>query len=203
MSIGLFIFLVIIVSSIFHEYGHALAARELGDDTAERAGRLTLNPLAHIDPIGTLLVPLVFMYMAGIFIGWAKPVPYNPMMLRDKKYGSLKVGIAGPGMNLLIALVLGLFLRFYTLPFFGISSFYSFISAAVYINIFLALFNLLPFPPLDGSKVFADLFPRQFGKFVYTSGFLGIWLAMAVSMIIIPPLARVIFYLIVGSYPMF
>ena len=85
METSLFIFFVIIVSSIFHEYGHALMARELGDDTAERAGRLTLNPLVHIDPVGTILVPLFFMYAAGIFIGWAKPVPYNPMVLRVRK----------------------------------------------------------------------------------------------------------------------
>ena len=200
METSIFVFFVIIASSIFHEYGHALMARELGDDTAERAGRLTLNPLVHIDPVGTILVPLFFIYTAGIFIGWAKPVPYNPMALRDRKYGSLKVGIAGPGMNILIAVILGLFLRFYALPYHGLSSFYFFISMTVYINIFLALFNLLPFPPLDGSKIFADLFPRQFGKFIYSSGFFGIWIAMVVSMIIAPPLARIIFYLIVGSF---
>ena len=111
MELKLFLYFVIIISAVFHEYAHGLMAYNLGDETAYRAGRLTLNPLVHIDILGTIVVPLFLILTSGIFIGWAKPVPYNPYNLSDPKYGSLKVAAAGPAANLIIALFFGLLLR--------------------------------------------------------------------------------------------
>lgn len=196
-----FLYLTIVFSATFHEYAHGWMAYRLGDTTAKYAGRLTLNPLAHLDPIGTVLMPLFLMFTAGIFIGWAKPMPYNPYNFRDAKYGSLKVGAAGPLANFIIAVILGLVIRFADVypaasAYFP-QMFADFLGLIVRVNIFLGLFNLMPFPPLDGSKVFADLFPRQWHYFAQL-GFLGIFVALAVAFVILPPLAQAIFRLIVG-----
>lgn len=203
MEMSLFFYAVIITSAVFHEYAHGWVAYRLGDSTAKDAGRLTLNPLAHIDIVGTVLVPLFMILTAGIFIGWAKPVPYNPNNLKDKKYGTLKVGIAGPTANLLIATILGLFLRFAALPLAesGVISvvFLKLLAFIVYINIFLALFNFIPFPPLDGSKVFESLFPRQWQYFTRL-GFFGMFFALVIAFLFLPPIANFIFWLITGSY---
>ena len=200
----LFLYIVIVLSATFHEYAHGFVAYKLGDSTAKDEGRLTLNPLAHIDLMGTVIIPLFLLFYGGIFIGWAKPVPYNPHNLRDQKYGSLKVGIAGPGANLLMALILGIFLRFIS----SLSPFFPpeanplaaemALSVIVYINIFLAFFNLIPLPPLDGSKVFADLFPRS-RHFMEQAGFLGIFLALFLAFFILPVIAKFVFWLIVGQ----
>lgn len=202
VSEKLFLYIIIILSAVFHEYAHGFAAFRLGDSTAKDHGRLTLNPLAHIDIFGTVILPLVLLFTSGIFFGWAKPVPYNPNNLRDQRYGSLKVGIAGPSANLLIALILGLFLRLtlaYTDFFFGFSPvFLELVGAIVYVNIFLALFNLLPFPPLDGSKIFADLFPIRWRNFERI-GFAGIGLAILLAFFFLPPLANFLFRLITGE----
>lgn len=190
------------LSAVFHEYAHALTAYRLGDTTAKDQGRLTLNPLAHMDLFGTVIIPLVLLFTSGIFIGWAKPVPYNPYNLRDQKYGSLKVGAAGPLANLVIALALGLVVRFF--PFIPFDSslisplFLGFLGLIVYINIFLALFNLIPFPPLDGSKIFADLFPRQ-SQYLSRLGFFGIFFALLFAFWVLPPIANLIFWVITGK----
>jgi len=198
----IFIYLVIIISAVFHEYAHGLAAYQLGDKTAYYAGRLTLNPLAHIDPFGTVILPLLLVLSSGIFIGWAKPVPYNPHNLSDKKYGSLKVAIAGPIANLIIALSIGLLLRFLIIPLFLAGSLSSnlveLLGFVVYVNIVLAIFNLIPIPPLDGSKVLGDLFP-SFYRPLLSLGFLGIFLALLIAFLIIPTLSETLFQIIVGS----
>ncbi len=197
----IFLYLVIVISSVFHEYAHGLMAYHLGDPTAKNEGRLTLNPLVHMDLFGTVILPLFLLFTGGIFIGYAKPVPYNPKNLTDKKYGSLKVGAAGPLSNLAIALIFGLFIRFFSgvgavsaaLP----PSFFSFVAIIAAINIALALFNLIPFPPLDGSKVFADLFPRAWSK-VMDLGIWGLALALLVAFLALPTLVDLIFRLITG-----
>ena len=204
MEMSLFLYAVIITSAVFHEYAHGWVAYRLGDSTAKDAGRLTLNPLVHIDMVGTVLVPLFMILTAGVFIGWAKPVPYNPNNLKDKKYGTLKVGIAGPSANLLIAVILGLFLRIAALPLAESGTisiiFLELLAFIVYINIFLALFNLIPFPPLDGSKVFESLFPRQWQYFTRL-GFFGMFFALVIAFLFLPSIADVIFWLITGSHP--
>ncbi|MDP3015038.1 MAG: site-2 protease family protein [bacterium] len=190
----LFLYVVIVLSATFHEYAHGFIAYKLGDSTAKDAGRLTLNPLAHLDLMGTVVIPLFLLFYGGIFIGWAKPVPYNPYNLRDQKYGSLKVGIAGPSANFLIALILGMFMRFAPIS----PPFLMALSIIVYINIFLGLFNLLPFPPLDGSKVFMDLFPRA-RHIIEQIGFFGIFFALLLALFILPILAKNLFWLITGQ----
>jgi Zn-dependent protease len=198
----IFLYIIIVISAVFHEYAHGLAAYYLGDPTAKNEGRLTLNPLVHIDLFGTVILPLFLLFTGGIFIGYAKPVPYNPNNLRDKKYGSLKVAIAGPFSNLFIALVFGLFLRFFSgsvLTSNIISPiFLSLIALITVINIALAFFNMIPFPPLDGSKVFFDLFPRYWSR-IMNLGFLGLVLALLVAFFLLPKLISSTFWLITGQ----
>jgi len=176
----LFVIIILIFSVIIHEIAHGGIAYYLGDPTAKYAGRLTLNPLKHLDPIGSIVVPIFLVIMAqvtggGIIFGWAKPVPVNPYNFRDQKYGSLKVALAGPGSNLSIALVFGLILRFFP-GLFVIEGLVLMFSYIVYINILLAVFNLMPVPPLDGSHILFSLLPysarnikiffQQFGIFI-------------------------------------
>jgi len=199
--IKLFLYIVIVLSTTFHEYTHGFVAYKLGDPTAKNAGRLTLNPLVHLDLLGTVVIPLFLLYYGGIFIGWAKPVPYNPNNLRDQKYGSLKVGIAGPSANLLIAVIFGIFLRIASVGIFGSLTSEFFLQAIgliVYINIFLALFNLIPLPPLDGSKVLMDLLPKS-RDFLAKIGFLGIFIALFLAFYILSPAAQFLFRLITGA----
>jgi len=149
--------IVLIFSAIIHEYMHGFAAYRLGDNTAKDAGRLTINPLAHLDLFGSFLLPVMMLLTnLGFVIGWAKPVPYNPYNLRDKKYGEAKVALAGPLSNLAVALIFGLILRFG--PLLSIT-FTGLIGVVIYINLLLMVFNLLPLPPLDGSKVVFAFLP--------------------------------------------
>ena len=152
------LFLVILILTIIlHEVAHGYAALLLGDPTADQEGRLTLNPLPHIDFFGTIVVP-GFLILTGssILFGWAKPVPYNPYNLRGR-YGEAIVAAAGPGINIAIAIVFGLLLRFggdvLPVPLFILSG------IVVPVNLFLAFFNLIPIPPLDGSKIVMAFLP--------------------------------------------
>ncbi len=156
----IFFFLALIFSIIIHEVSHGFAAEMLGDPTARLQGRLTLNPIPHIDLVGTILVPsLLVLLNAGFLFGWAKPVPYNPYNLKDQKWGEAKVAFAGPGVNILLAVVFGLIMRygFGTLP----ENFVVLAGLIVFINVLLAFFNLLPIPPLDGSKLLKSVLPYQ------------------------------------------
>lgn len=191
----IFLYLIVIFSAIFHEFSHGWMANFLGDPTAKYAGRLTLNPLKHIDPLGTVIIPLFLLFSVGGFIGWAKPVPYNPYNLRGGKYGSTKVAMAGPAANLIIALIFGLILRFTIVPNFFFIAF----TWIVYVNIFLAFFNLIPIPPLDGSKLLMDFFPRSQSLKFLEQSFIGIFLAIALAIMILPYISSFIYYLFVGS----
>jgi len=162
-SIAIFAILILILSVIVHEVSHGYAAEMLGDPTARLAGRLTLNPLPHIDPIGSVLLPAILVLSsAGFIIGWAKPVPYNPYNLRNQRWGEAIVAGAGPGVNILIALVFGLLIRFGAgaLP----PMFVELAGFVVFINILLAFFNLIPIPPLDGSKVVSAFLPYHLAQ---------------------------------------
>ena len=176
----LFIIVALILSIIIHEVAHGYMANFLGDPTARLAGRLTLNPIPHIDPLGSVIIPgLLVLSGASILFGWAKPVPYNPYNLSNQKWGELLVAAAGPGINILIAVVFAVAIRVGMTT--GIDpSFIQIASYIVFINILLAFFNLIPIPPLDGSKVLAGLLPlnlqikyQQFGAQVERYGLLA------------------------------
>ena len=174
--------LCFIPAIVFHEVAHGVAANALGDPTAKVAGRLTLNPLAHIDPFGTVLLPLLMAMMNGPVFGYAKPVPYNPAYFADKRKGDLLVGLAGPAANLAMALI-GAALMWavwmsypawsgaYTTG--GIATgffdfLFTFLPMFTIINLYLMFFNLLPIPPLDGSSIFAMLIPEKHLGTYYT-----------------------------------
>lgn len=145
------------IALTLHEFSHALAAYSLGDPTAKYAGRLTLNPLKHLDLWGTIMI-----LIAGI--GWAKPVPYNPYNLKNQRWGPALVGLAGPGANLFLALIFGFILRllvgFGTLP--STNMLFTLLQLIVFINVILLTFNLIPIPPLDGSKLLFALLPARY-----------------------------------------
>ena len=150
---------ILILSIVFHEVAHGYAANWLGDPTARLAGRLSPNPLLHIDPIGSVLVPAVlYMTSAPFLFGWAKPVPYNPYNLRNQKWGESFVAAAGPLANLFLATVFTILIRLSSSLGFS-AEFVDMAAYVVFINILLALFNAIPFPPLDGSKIIVPFLP--------------------------------------------
>ncbi|PIT93283.1 MAG: site-2 protease family protein [Candidatus Harrisonbacteria bacterium CG10_big_fil_rev_8_21_14_0_10_38_8] len=177
MIIAFFI-IVLIFSVIIHEISHGYIALMLGDKTALLAGRLTLNPLKHIDLFGSILLPLILAISGAPVFGWAKPVPYNPMFLKNPKKASGLIAVAGPASNLLVAGVFGLLVRLVVqFPGLGFSdNLFLMLNMIVLVNISLAVFNLLPVPPLDGSGVLFSLLPyryayienllRQYGMFI-------------------------------------
>lgn len=158
----LFYIAILIMSVVIHEVSHGYVANILGDPTARLAGRLTLNPLPHIDLVGSIIVPLVLVITSpGILFGWAKPVPYNPQNLKNERWGSVMVGAAGALSNLLMALIFGLVIRWGVE--YGLSpAFLKISQIIVVVNLLLAIFNLLPVPPLDGAKVLFGLLPQRF-----------------------------------------
>lgn len=138
---------IVFYSIIIHEISHAYAAYALGDDSAKRAGRLSLNPLKHIDIFGTVILPLILYFSAGFIYGYAKPVPFNPYNFRDYKRDSGLTALAGPVSNILIAILMAIIFHLST-PIVQHVLYY-----VIFLNLLLAFFNLIPFPPLDGSKV--------------------------------------------------
>ena len=160
--INIFSLIVLLFSIIIHEIAHGSAALALGDATAKDSGRLSLNPLNHLDPVGSILLPLFLFTIGAPLFGWARPVPINPYNFRDQKYGSLKVSLAGPAANMAVALVFGLILRFF-LPLIPYGLILAF-SSIVFLNILLAVFNLLPIPPLDGSHILFTFLPQSMRK---------------------------------------
>ena len=162
--ITIFSLIILLFSVIIHELAHGYVANSLGDPTAKYAGRLTLNPIKHLDPFGSVILPLLlFISQSPVLVGWARPVPVNPYNFTDQKWGSLKVSIAGPATNMALALVFGLLIRFLPSQFFmafpGMFIIFSFV---VHINIMLAIFNLVPIPPLDGHWILFKFIPPQF-----------------------------------------
>ena len=156
----------LIIAIVFHEVAHGLAALALGDPTAREQRRLSLNPLRHIDPVGTLLVPGALALLGGPVFGWAKPVPINAQRLNNPRFGMMAVAAAGPGMNFLLALVAAVLLGVVGGLGLGEGTAAAGIAATllttfILINIFLALFNLLPIPPFDGSHIVGGLLPRS------------------------------------------
>ena len=202
----IFALFALIYSIIIHEYAHGWMADRLGDPTAKYAGRLTLNPLPHIDPIGSIFIPaMLVLFNAGFIFGWAKPVPFNPNNLSDKKYGIAKVALAGPAANFFIALFLGMVLRIcYTDAFSGynLDIFMQLIAYVIWLNLLLGIFNLMPIPPLDGSKIFAVFMPYRWQEIMFQLERWGMLILILFIFLffskVIMPILNFIFGLIVG-----
>ncbi|MFA6486315.1 MAG: site-2 protease family protein [Candidatus Magasanikbacteria bacterium] len=195
----LFYFLIIVPSAIIHEYAHGWMAERLGDKTARYAGRLTLNPVKHIDLWGTIILPVMLSLLThGSFMfAYAKPVPYNPYNLRDQKWGPAIVGLAGPASNLMLACAFAILIRF--IPGATIAPFLAII---VYANLLLMTFNLIPLPPLDGSKVLLALLPNALAYKVQVFfdrwGFFILLLLAFYLFDLISPVIEAMFRLLVG-----
>ncbi len=193
---------ILIVSIVIHEVAHGYAANSLGDPTARLSGRLTLNPIKHIDPVGSILVPaFLVLTNAGILFGWAKPVPYNPFNLKNQRWGEAIVAGAGPFTNIFLALLLGLLARFGTgiLP----DPFIVIATVASFVNLFLGLFNLIPLPPMDGYTVLRGILPystatylREFEARIRTGGIVSLILILVVfSLFFAGPFSLIVNYL--------
>ena len=156
---------IFLFAIIFHEFFHGRIAYALGDDTAKLSGRVTLNPIPHIDPFGTIILPIMSFLMGGFIIGWAKPVPYNPYNLKNPRSDSAKIGAAGPIGNFLLAgicsFLLWIILSLNIFPYNARTFAAHILVFSIFANILLAVFNLLPVPPLDGSKILAALLPER------------------------------------------
>jgi Zn-dependent protease len=193
----IFTFIIFIYSVIIHEISHGYAAYLQGDNTAKRLGRLTLNPVPHIDLFGSIILPLLlFLSGSPIVVGWAKPVPFNPYNLRNQRWGELFVALAGPLSNIIIAIFFGAILRMNLFP----SLFEPFIYI-VLINLVLAVFNLVPIPPLDGSKILFSLFPNSLSEVRSFFEKYGIYLMIVFVFFLwqyIIPVVYVLFKLLTG-----
>ena len=175
---GLIFYLGLVVLLTFHEFAHAWTAWKCGDDTARLQGRLSLNPIVHIDPIGTVLLPLIMIFaspsIGRFLIGWAKPVPFNPANLRNRWRDEMLIAMAGPAMNLILAVALVAFARV-ALMFGSIEMTELFLRTAG-LSLLLCFFNLIPIPPLDGSHVMRNLSGMSYETYMNLCrfGFIGI-----------------------------
>lgn len=195
----IFQLIILLFSVVVHEVSHGLAALKLGDDTAEKMGRLTLNPIKHLDPIGSVFLPLMLVLLhSGFIFGWAKPVPYNPLNLKMPRRDSALLALAGPAANFSLALVFGLLMRIGAhfalwLPF------VSFLGIIVQVNLILGIFNLLPIPPLDGSKILFYFLPSpKLERFLYQYSFIILLVFIMFGWSLIYPLFSILFRLLTG-----
>jgi Zn-dependent protease len=193
--------LALFLAIVPHEVAHGYVAWKLGDPTARRANRLTLNPLAHIDLFGSIILPGLLIFMNIPPFGWAKPVPFNPWYFRDPRRGIMLVGAAGPIVNFTMAILIALLLRVLG-P--GAGLFVQFLGYLCLINIFLGVFNLIPIPPLDGSRVVMGLIPEEWaGPYMRLERFgfaiiIGL-LYLGVLERVISPVAFFLFRLLLGT----
>jgi len=190
----IFTIVLLILSVILHEVSHGYAAEMLGDPTARLEGRLSLNPLVHIDPFGSIILPVLSYFFGGFIIGWAKPVPFNPYNLRNQRWGEAIVAIAGPISNILLALIFGLFLRFGPISTLS-QPILTLVSTIVLVNIILAVFNLMPIPPLDGSKIIFSIFPRSLLPFRAWLERNSLWIALIFIFFLWQYILPVVFWL--------
>mgnify|MGYP001582556621 CR=1 FL=1 len=202
--IAIFQIIVFIFSVMAHEVSHGFAALRLGDTTAKDAGRLTFNPLVHLDPFGSFLLPLMLYFISGgsMVFGWAKPVPYDPSRLQNPNKAAGLIAAAGPISNLVIAAIFGLLIRLSI--FFGIGNgtIILLFNIIVLVNIFLAIFNLVPLPPLDGSKILFAFLPSSYYNlrvWLERYGFMLLIFFIFFGFQFITPFIGIIYRLFVGS----
>lgn len=169
--------LVLMIAITLHEFGHAIAADLQGDPTPRLAGRVTINPLRHLDPIGTAALVLVGF-------GWGKPVPFSPRALRNQRLGAALVGIAGPAVNVILAFASAFALTVMD-PFPG-SGWESFLELGLYLNVLLAVFNLIPIPPLDGSRLLTALLPPSRQQIIFFLDQWGFFILLALVFLVLP-----------------
>ena len=200
------------MSVVLHEVSHGYAALWYGDQTALRAGRLTLNPIKHLDLMGSVIVPVFLVLVHSPFpFGWARPVPYNVNNLRDPKWGTFFVAIAGVATNFAIAIIFAIFIRI--APLLGLPAydylnphpFYVIATAVIIINIALGIFNLIPVPPLDGSKVLFSLMParlRYIENFAekYALALVAVFILIVWNFDFISPIVGSLFSLLTGLH---
>lgn len=195
--------LAVLFSIVLHEVSHGFAALHLGDRTAKDLGRLTLNPIKHLDLFGSIILPLFTFFAAGFIFGYAKPVPYNPYNLRDRKYGPAKVAMAGPLTNISLAVLFGLTLRFLSHSGFPVSvQTADLLQFIVLINLVLAIFNLVPIPPLDGHWLVLTFVSDRYDQFKQAylrSGWLIFILFLLFGFALILPIVFWLFRLITGA----
>ena len=191
---------ILILSVVVHEVSHGGVAHALGDPTAKNLGRLTLNPLKHLDLWGSFIIPLLTLLLAGFIFGWAKPVPYNPYNLRNQRWGPALVAVAGPLSNVILALIFVAIVRIVpatsTFPSLALG-----LDLIIYVNLLLAVFNLVPVPPLDGSKILAALLPYRFERALLALEQYGFILVIIFIVFVFPlvfPLIPLLFRLLVG-----
>lgn len=190
--------LLVIYSIILHEIAHGYAALKFGDETALRNNRLTLNPIEHIDPVGTIILPVILHLAGGPVIGWAKPVPVNPYNLRPRTAGEIVVAVAGVATNLAIALAAAVALAFVPAHRHDTHDLAWIVATVLRMNVVLAVFNLVPIPPLDGSHVLEKLLPQELREGYRQIGFFGIFILMFLSSrglldrIIDPPILAIV-----------
>ncbi len=199
---------ILLFSIVFHEVAHGRIALWRGDTTARDAGRLTLNPLPHIDLFGTILLPLFLMVThSRVLFGWAKPVPVNPARFREIKKDMAFVGASGPASNLLLAVMAGVLFRVLAGPLGGSHVLVRTLFYAVYINLVLAFFNLIPIPPLDGSRILMGLLPDD-AAYRYSRverfGFLIIFALLFFGFfdLVLYPLVSLFMKIIIGYSPL-
>jgi len=205
IGITIFSLVVLFFSIVIHEIAHGSVALWLGDSTAKREGRLTLNPLKHVDPFGTIILPAILLLVTagqGPIFGWAKPVPINPYNFKDQRWGSLKVALAGPAVNFVIAIIFGLAIRFIPLP---DSLFIPFSLITIY-NFLWGLFNLVPVPPLDGSHILFALLPRgaqAVKSFLSQYGLVLLLLVIFFGVDFLVSIASILYFFVTGGKPLY
>ena len=193
---------ILIMSVVIHEVAHGYAARAYGDRTAEYQGRLTLNPLKHLDLMGSFIVPALSFFLGGFIFGWAKPVPYNPYNLKPGRWPEAFVALAGPLANFSLAVLFSLILRFSLSGGYASPAFLHIVALVVFVNLLLMVFNLMPIPPLDGSKLFFALFPEKLyvmRGFFERYGFILVIIFIFFIWQFIAPLVSVLFSLFTGT----
>ncbi len=194
------IIIILILSVVIHEVAHGYSALSQGDPTAKYAGRLTLNPIKHLDLFGSFIVPaLLFLLSAGVILGWAKPVPINPYNFKNQKWGEAWVAATGPLSNFFIAIIFGLLIRF-SLAYDIFQDAIPLMGLIVVINLILGIFNLIPIPPLDGSKILFSILPSSFDELRITLERYGLFIVLFVVLLFSATIFFVINIILVWAF---